>query len=184
MQTFQIVVTPVPCGDLWEVEVVGVGMTQAQSDDDAEIERMARDYLGAMGENEESPLVITRTEGSMTFARMQAYAAAIRTDYDQYNEIKRGRRWDVGDFTLGALGDFGTLAKHVMAFEGHRDEPEGGIDLDHHLADMLWSVITIAAMTGTSLEAAFKALFVRLQVNIPQEIVNALREQDGADRTL
>lgn len=184
MQTFQVVVTEVPYVNLWEVEVVGVGMTQSESADDAEVEKMARDYLGVMGEFEGSPIVITHATTSMRFARMQAYAAAIRTDYDRYNDVKRARRWDVGDFMLGAMTDFGQLARHVMAFEEHRDDPEGGIDLGHHLADMLWSVMAVAAMTGTDLEAAFKELIVRLQASVPEEIVRALHESDSAKRTL
>lgn len=177
MRTFQIVVTPVPYVDLWEVEVVGVGVTQSESPAAAEIEEMARDYLSAMGEDENALLQITHTAQSLPFARLQAYAAALRTEYDRYNQIKRNRPWDVGDFTMGAMNDFGTLARHIMAFQGHRDDPAGGVDLPHHLADMLWSVITIAAVSGTDLEAAFMDLFERLQVNIAKEIEQALAQQ-------
>lgn len=62
MEKFQITVTPVPGFPLWEVEILGVGVTQSTSPNDADVEVMARDYLDAMGRNADAILEITHTE--------------------------------------------------------------------------------------------------------------------------
>lgn len=180
METFQIIVIPIAPMGLWEIVIVGVGVTQAQSLDD--VQMMARDYLDCMGHDGAGARLEMIGDGTdeLRLVQIQAYAAAIRHHYDVYNKARRDRTWTLSDYMLGFLGDVGTLARHVMAHEGHRDDPEGGIDMGHHLADCLWSIMTLAEISGTDLEAAFKTLVKRLEHNIANEITQALAEQNSA----
>ena len=59
--------------------------------------------------------------------------------------------------TLGLVGDVGDLAKLVQAREGVRAVEDAQARLEHELADVLWSVIVIAARCDVDLEAAFVA---------------------------
>ena len=91
----------------------------------------------------------------MDFSALTARALAVREGYQEYERRTYGRPWSLEELTLGLVGDVGDLAKLVQVREGVRAVEDAPARLDHELADVLWSVIVIAARCGVDLEAAF-----------------------------
>ena len=90
----------------------------------------------------------------MDFSALTARALAVREGYEEYERRTYGRPWSLGELTLGLVGDVGDLVKLVQARAGgcYRNAQA---KLEHELADVLWSVIVIAARCDVDLEAAF-----------------------------
>ncbi|MFB8201899.1 nucleotide pyrophosphohydrolase [Kitasatospora purpeofusca] len=99
--------------------------------------------------------------------RLRAAALAVRDTYDQVNDQRLGRRWDLTDYTLGFVGDVGDLAKLVMAHEGHRTDVAADREaLAHELSDCMFSLLVIAEATGIDLEARFPSDMATLAARI------------------
>ncbi len=90
--------------------------------------------------------------------RLHDAVREVRAAYNQLNEQRLGRRWDLTDYALGFVGDVGDLAKLVTAHEGHRTDVAASHEaLAHELSDCLFSLLVIAEATGIDLEARFPA---------------------------
>jgi NTP pyrophosphatase (non-canonical NTP hydrolase) len=89
------------------------------------------------------------------FSGLTERALAVRQGYEEYERRTYGRPWSLEELTLGLVGDVGDLAKLVQAREGVRAVDDAEARLEHELADVLWSVMVIAARCGVDLEAAF-----------------------------
>ncbi|WP_329486688.1 nucleotide pyrophosphohydrolase [Kitasatospora sp. NBC_01246] len=103
--------------------------------------------------------------------RLHDAVREVRESYDQLNEQRLGRRWDLTDYALGFVGDVGDLAKLIMAHEGHRTDVAAGRELlAHELSDCLFSLLVIAEATGIDLEARFPADMAALTARIRARI--------------
>jgi len=89
------------------------------------------------------------------FSALTARALAVREGFEEYKRRTYGRPWSLGELTLGLVGDVGDLVKLVQARAGVRAIENAQAKLEHELADVLWSVIVIAARCDVDLEAAF-----------------------------
>jgi NTP pyrophosphatase (non-canonical NTP hydrolase) len=89
------------------------------------------------------------------FSALTERALAVREGYEEYERRSYGRPWSLEELTLGLVGDVGDLAKLVQAREGVRAVEDARARLEHELADVLWSVIVIAARCDVDLEAVF-----------------------------
>jgi NTP pyrophosphatase (non-canonical NTP hydrolase) len=107
-------------------------------------------------------------------------ALRIHDLYDDLNRHERGRVWTREEFMLGFAGDFGDLAKLVMAEEGAREVPGGRAALEHELADCLWSVLILAYRYDVDLEAAFCRTMGELDASIRARLT---REKESAAKS-
>ena len=64
--------------------------------------------------------------------------------------------WTREETALGFVGDVGDLAKLVLAAEGARSDVGGREELEHELADCLWSVLVLAARYDVDLGSVFE----------------------------
>ncbi|MFE2726484.1 nucleotide pyrophosphohydrolase [Kitasatospora sp. NPDC059327] len=103
--------------------------------------------------------------------RLYDAAHAVRLAYDQLNQRRLGRRWDLTDYALGFAGDVGDLAKLVMAHEGHRTDVAADREaLAHELSDCLFSLLVIAEETDIDLEARFPSDMAALTARIRAQL--------------
>ncbi|MFI9332118.1 nucleotide pyrophosphohydrolase [Kitasatospora sp. NPDC052868] len=113
--------------------------------------------------------------------RLHDAVHAVRDAYDQLNDQRIGRRWDLTDYALGFAGDVGDLAKLVMAHEGHRiDVTADRARVAHELSDCLFSLLVIAEETGIDLEARFPADMAALAARIRAQLTTAEPAPTGA----
>ena len=107
----------------------------------------------------------------MGFAVMTERTLEIRARYDEYERRAYGREWSTEELTLGLVGDIGDLAKLIQAFEGVRTiDGEVSTQLGHELADILWSVITIAARCNVDLAASFAATMNDIEAGLAERL--------------
>lgn len=97
-------------------------------------------------------------------------AAQIQRLYDELNTQQRGRVWTREEFMLGFAGDIGELSNIVLALEGARDRPDVMQDLEHELADCLYSVLVLARIYGVDLEASFHRTMTTLEKKIGAQL--------------
>ncbi|GLW74693.1 hypothetical protein Kpho02_69900 [Kitasatospora phosalacinea] len=91
-----------------------------------------------------------------TWDEMRAAADEVRALYDDINQRKLGRTWDLSDFVLGFTGDVGDLAKLITAHQGHRADVAADTGkIAHELSDCLFSLMVIAEETGIDLGDRF-----------------------------
>ena len=102
----------------------------------------------------------------MDFSALTARALAVRDGYEEYERRTYGRSWTLGELMLGFVGDVGDLAKLVQAREGVRAIENEQVKLEHELADVLRSVIVIAARCDIDLEAAFVGTMEELELRL------------------
>ncbi|MBF9071852.1 nucleoside triphosphate pyrophosphohydrolase family protein [Streptacidiphilus fuscans] len=123
-------------------------------------------------------------EGSTSdWATMQASAIMVRQLYDQLNQQRLRRSWDLGDFALGFVGDVGDLAKLLMAHQGQRtdlvvDEEK----IVHELSDCLFSLIVIAHETGIPLGDRFTADMTALSTRVRDMLATGNSDPDTHTR--
>lgn len=91
----------------------------------------------------------------MEFNKLVERALKIRSHYAAHETRLYGRSWTTEELYIGMIGDIGDLAKLVQAHEGVRAIEGSEEQLQHELADVLWSVIILADRCGVDLEAAF-----------------------------
>ena len=106
---------------------------------------------------------------SKSFQEIIDRAVEVRGKYDRLNTEKYGGAWNVMERVLGFGGDYGQLAKLVMAKEGRRGySGESSLDdaLRHELADCLWDVMAIADKYDVDLEKAFLETMDELDARI------------------
>ena len=110
----------------------------------------------------------------MDFSALTERALAVRAGYEVYERRTYGRPWSLEELTLGLVGDVGDLSKLVQARGGVRAIEDAEARLEHELADVLWSVIVVAARCDVDLEAAF----VRTMDELTEWLARAM-ESDG-----
>jgi NTP pyrophosphatase (non-canonical NTP hydrolase) len=91
----------------------------------------------------------------MDFSAITGRSLAIRRLFEEYEREAYGRPWSLEEVALGLVGDVGDLAELIQAREGVRKIEDLRSKLEHELADVLWSVIIIAAECEIDLEASF-----------------------------
>ncbi len=79
----------------------------------------------------------------------------IRQNYESYETSLYFRAWTDEEIALGFVGDVGDLVKLVQAKNGIRGAANVDANLEHELADCLWSVMVLAQAYGIDLEQAF-----------------------------
>lgn len=111
----------------------------------------------------------------MNLASMSADALKVADLYDQVNQQLLGRTWTRVDYAMGFVGDVGDLMKIIQRIEGIRvlsgtaeelrltpDALEDlQRDLQHELADGLWSLLVLSHLSGVDLYAAFTTFITR-----------------------
>lgn len=91
----------------------------------------------------------------MEFRELSGKALGVAGKYDQFNQLKIGRKWTNSELAQGMVGDVGDLMKLVMAKEGARQIDNVDEKLEHELADVLWCVVVLADRYGIDLERSF-----------------------------
>jgi len=74
----------------------------------------------------------------------------------RYNKIEL-KEWNLEQDFMGMAKDMGDLSKLLMIYKGYRAKENSNLkkEIEHELADILWSVIVIAEKTGVNLEESF-----------------------------
>ncbi|WP_395297195.1 hypothetical protein ACF9IK_29980 [Kitasatospora hibisci] len=102
-----------------------------------------------------------------TWDEMCAAADEVRVLYDDINQRKLGRTWNLSDFVLGFTGDVGDLAKLILAHQGHRADVAADTGkIAHELSDCLFSLMVIAQETGIDLGDRFTADMAALAAHL------------------
>jgi NTP pyrophosphatase (non-canonical NTP hydrolase) len=91
----------------------------------------------------------------MDFQEITQRALSIRKQYIEFEKQHYGESWTSEEIALGLVGDIGDLVKLVMAESGHRNIPDSKRNLEHELADCLWSIIVLANNHDIDLEKSF-----------------------------
>ena len=99
----------------------------------------------------------------MEFQNIIDRALAIRKLYEEKEKKLYGLPWTSEEIALGFVGDVGDLAKLVIAENGKRNTPNSKEEMEHELADCLWSVIVLAKMHNIDLERSFMETMDRLE---------------------
>lgn len=81
-----------------------------------------------------------------------------------------GRSWTTEDLAMGLVGDVGDLVKLIQAVRGIRDIPDYSKQLEHELADCLWSILVLADKLEVDIETAFKELIYDLKTSIESQL--------------
>lgn len=105
----------------------------------------------------------------MDFKALSERAAAIRAQYQDYEQARYGRAWTDEEIALGFVGDVGDLMKLIQAKNGIRAIPDADQKLAHELADCLWAVMTLADAYGVDLERAFVDTMDALERHLKQQ---------------
>jgi len=106
------------------------------------------------------------TTSPSTLDALQARGLEIAGLYDELNLAQRGRIWTRAETMMGFVGDVGDLAKLVMAAEGARSDLGGREELEHELADCLWSVLVLASRYDVDLAAAYTTAMDDLEARL------------------
>jgi NTP pyrophosphatase (non-canonical NTP hydrolase) len=92
----------------------------------------------------------------MHLVELTRIAVGMRARYATLEISRGGAPWSRAELAQGFVGDVGALMKLVMAREGRREAPADlDAQLEHELADCLWSVLVLAEAYGVDLERAF-----------------------------
>jgi NTP pyrophosphatase (non-canonical NTP hydrolase) len=104
----------------------------------------------------------------MTLAELTRRAVEVRVRFAAGETARAGVPWSRAELAQGFVGDAGALMKLVMAKEGRRaGPPDLEANLEHELADCLWSVLVLAEAYGVDLERAFVATMDGLERTLP-----------------
>lgn len=99
----------------------------------------------------------------MDFQNVIGRALAVRKMYEEKEKRLYGAPWTSEEIALGFVGDVGDLAKLVIAQNGKRSIPNSKEEMEHELADCLWSVIVLARMHDIDLEQSFAETMDKLE---------------------
>lgn len=98
----------------------------------------------------------------------------IREQYAALETAKYGRSWTDKEFALESVGDVDDLAKLVTARSGVGNIC--GTQLEHELADCLWSVMVLADRYEIDVEKAFLKMVDELGAHIVAASVGLSKE--------
>lgn len=91
-------------------------------------------------------------------AALARRANDVRRRFAAYEVANIGREWTTAEVMSGFVVDVGDLTRLVMAATGARqvrDQSELRSQLEHELADCLWSVLVLSERLDVDLAAAF-----------------------------
>lgn len=91
----------------------------------------------------------------MSLDELQTKALEVKQLYATYNQRQGSRAWEVGDYMAGFVGDVGDLSKLIMAKQGLRHKDRVAENIEHELADCLWSLLVIAHELDVDIEQAY-----------------------------
>lgn len=104
----------------------------------------------------------------MDFSEMIKHAISVREQYAELEKSRYGAGWTNEELALGFVGDVGDLVKLVMAVNGRREIPNARENLEHELADCLWSVMVLANAHEIDLERAFVKTMAELETRLDE----------------
>jgi NTP pyrophosphatase (non-canonical NTP hydrolase) len=110
----------------------------------------------------------------MEFNELIKKAKKIKEEYHLLNRVEGHKHWGLNEYFQGLLGDVGDLSKLLMAKKGYRFEGKDVDEqLEHELADCLWSIIVIADELDIDLERAFLTMTKKLEKKIQEKPLNS-----------
>ena len=102
----------------------------------------------------------------MEFQKIIHRALDLRRQYELKETDLYGSPSSSVEISQGFAGDVNNLVKLVMAEHGQREIANSKEKLEAQLAHCLWSVIVLAHMHNTNLEASFMEAMDRLESHL------------------
>jgi len=102
----------------------------------------------------------------MEFQNIIDRAMEIRKLYVEKEIQLYGSPWTAEEIALGFVGDVGDLTKLIVADNSKRIIPNSKEQIEHELADCLWSVIVLANIHQVDIEKSFMDTMARLEQHL------------------
>lgn len=102
----------------------------------------------------------------MNIEQLTEKVLKIKKMYSEYEIKKSYKPWTVEETFVGLASDVGDLGRLILAKEGFREMPDLDKDLEHELAELLYTTLLLSNHYGIDLEKVFLNEISRLENNL------------------
>jgi len=99
----------------------------------------------------------------MNIEQLTEKVLKIKKLYSEYEIKKSYKPWTVEETIVGLASDVGDLGRLVLAKEGFREMPDLDKNIEHELAELLYTTLLLSSHYRIDLERAFLDETTRLE---------------------